>query len=86
MSKIFQETMFLISKHFMESKKHGLHFPHNPKVTRNIVPTFKTNEKKPKTTFPAPEQTKRLKKRCFREQNTPNVKENKVILLYSPSR
>ena len=86
MSKIFQETMFLIPKYSMGSKKHGFSSPHKPKATRNIVSTFKTNEKKPKTTFPAPKQTKRLKKRCFREQNTPNVKKNQEILLYSPSR
>jgi len=52
--------MFPLPTHPTETKKHVFLSPHNPKATRNIVSTFKTNEKKPKTTFPAPKQTKRL--------------------------
>ena len=77
--------MFLLPTHFMGTKEHGFSFLHKPIATRNIIPPSKTNKKKRETKYLAQQQTKRLKKRCFREQNTPNVKENQEILLYSPS-
>ena len=77
--------MFPLPVHPTGSKEHGFSFLHKPKARRNIIPPSKTNKKKRETKFLAQQQTKRLKKRCFRKQNTPNVKENQEILLYSPS-
>jgi len=78
--------VFLLPTHPTGIEKHGFSSPHKPKAIRNNVSTSPTNKKKPKASFPAPQQTKRLKKRCFHEQNKPSVKKNQEILLYSPLR
>ena len=82
--KKYQKHGFFF-RQIKRTKKLVFFFPHKPKVTRNVISTLKTTAKKWKTQFLTPQQTKRLKKRCFREQNTPNVKENQEILLYSLS-
>ena len=98
--KTYQETVSILPTHPTGTKKHGFSSPHKPKAIRNNVSISPTNKKKPKTSFPTPNETKSnkkhrsihqnkqkdLKKRCCREQNTPNVKKNQEILLYSPSR
>lgn len=78
--------MLILPTHPIGTKKHGFSFPHIPKATRNNVSTSQTNEKKLEILFSAPNQTKRLKKRCFYEQNVSKVNKNQEILLYSPSR
>ena len=78
--------MLILPTHPIGTKKHGFSFPHIPKATRNNVSTSQTNEKKLEISFSAPNQTKRLRKRCFYEQNISKVNKNQEILLYTPSR